>query len=161
MTSSSHFTDNPEIDLLLSLATFSVQKNASHISTFTVMVHREFCCSLMHFSPYLGTAPQCQCELRVFAAVHTMVVSFIYFVAEGSQTHFHKLQRWCSRREWHVSHWGWFLCKNQWHLHSCSESDKIIPINQIARFRNLDQNSMFCLLWEDQYHTSMSVWWHQ
>lgn len=131
-TSSSHVTDDPETDLSLSSA-----MNTSRISTFTVTVLREFRLALMHFSLCLVMSSKCQCQLRIFAAAHTMLVSLIYSVSEESQTHSHKLQRWCSRREWHGSHWGWFLCRNRWRLRSCRESDKIITLNQTDRFGNL------------------------
>lgn len=60
----------------------------------------------------LCVSEKCQCELRVFA--HAMLLSLIVCFLEGSETHSHKLQRWCSRQEWHESSWAWCLCRNQW-----------------------------------------------
>ena len=56
-----------------------------------------------------------------------MLLRLIHFVSEGSETHSHKLQRWCNRREWHGSSWGWCLCRNQWGPRSCRERGKKWP----------------------------------
>lgn len=68
------------------------------------------------------------------AAFHATLLSFIYFVSEESWTHFRKPRRWCSRQEWHGSHWGWFPCRNQRRLRSCRESDNMMN-HQIKELR--------------------------
>lgn len=135
-------------------------EHVSHICTHSARRVRIGSDVFLSLSCYVIMS-KCRCELRIFAAAHTTLVSFIYLISEGSQTHFHKLQKWCSRREWHGSHWGWFLCRNRWRLHSCRESDKILNVNQTDRCRKLKWNSTVCPPWEDQHHTSTSVWWHQ
>lgn len=65
--------------------------------------------------------------------VSALLVGLIHFVSEGSQTHSHKLQRWCSRREWRGSRWGWSLCRNRWRLRSCREGDRVMNVNHKAR----------------------------
>lgn len=74
------------------------------------------------------TKPKCQFELTLSLQASQLsmpcFLRLIHFVSEGSETHSHKLQRWCSRREWHESSWGWCLCRNQWGLRSCRERGK-------------------------------------
>ena len=93
---------------------FSVKMNGSHIGSFTCSVRVQSDVFLSASS--CGTkSPRC-CPMSFFKA------TFICFPA-GSVTHSHKLQKWCSRREWLVTRWGWCLCRNQWRLRSCGEKE--------------------------------------
>lgn len=81
------------------------------------------------FSPW--TPPTSQC-------VHAILFSLMYFASEGGETHSHKLQRWCSRREWHESRWVWCLCRSQWRLHSCRQRKENDSEWTLLCFRNWD-----------------------
>lgn len=118
---------------LLSLATFSLLLSAHQCSSDQLThTHTHSVLRVQFQSDAFRTEsltkPKCQCELTLSLQASQLsmpcFLRLIHFVSEGSETHSHKLQRWCSRREWHESSWGWCLCRNQWGLRSCRERGK-------------------------------------